>query len=85
MSGTSWDVNSVDLSAAGLGWFSLGLKGEATLTLWTFDGIEVTTREPLVLDRAPFLERPGFLLPKAISEAIANQTKAQSQKEDALI
>ncbi|KAK1420700.1 hypothetical protein QVD17_22512 [Tagetes erecta] len=85
VSGTSWDVNSVDLSAAGLGWFSLGLKGEATLTLWTFDGIEVTTREPLVLDRAPFLERPGFLLPKAISEAIANQTKAQSQTEDALI
>ncbi|KAJ0928334.1 putative nitric-oxide synthase (NADPH) [Helianthus annuus] len=30
VSGTSWDVNSVDLSAAGLGWFSLGLKGEAT-------------------------------------------------------
>ncbi|MFS7932331.1 putative nitric-oxide synthase (NADPH) [Helianthus anomalus] len=85
LSGTSWDVNSVDLSAAGLGWFSLGLKGEATLTLWTFDGIEITTREPLVLDRAPFLERPGFLLPKAISDALANQSKTQSQKEDALV
>ncbi|KAJ0797554.1 putative nitric-oxide synthase (NADPH) [Helianthus annuus] len=85
VSGTSWDVNSVDLSAAGLGWFSLGLKGEATLTLWTFDGIEITTREPLVLDRAPFLERPGFLLPKAISDALANQSKTQSQKEDALV
>ncbi|KAM0072309.1 putative nitric-oxide synthase (NADPH) [Helianthus debilis subsp. tardiflorus] len=85
VSGTSWDVNSVDLSAAGLGWFSLDLKGEATLTLWTFDGIEITTREPLVLDRAPFLERPGFLLPKAISDALANQSKTQSQKEDALV
>ncbi|KAI3801305.1 hypothetical protein L1987_29409 [Smallanthus sonchifolius] len=85
VSGTSWDVNSVDLSAAGLGWFSLGLKGEATLALWTFDGIEITTREPLVLDRAPFLERPGFLLPKAISDAIANQSKTQSQKEDLLV
>ncbi|KAM0072657.1 putative nitric-oxide synthase (NADPH) [Helianthus debilis subsp. tardiflorus] len=85
VSGTSWDVNSVDLSAAGLGWFSLGLKGEATLTLWTFDGIEITTREPLVLDRAPFLERPGFLLPKAISDAIAKENKTESQKEDALV
>ncbi|MFS8027242.1 putative nitric-oxide synthase (NADPH) [Helianthus anomalus] len=85
VSGTSWDVNSVDLSAAGLGWFSLGLKGEATLMLWTFDGIEITTREPLVLDRAPFLERPGFLLPKAISDAIAKENKTESQKEDALV
>ncbi|KAJ0928757.1 putative nitric-oxide synthase (NADPH) [Helianthus annuus] len=85
VSGTSWDVSSVDLSAAGLGWFSLGLKGEATLTLWTFDGIEITTREPLVLDRAPFLERPGFLLPKAISDAIAKENKTESQKEDALV
>ncbi|KAI3514405.1 hypothetical protein L1887_12783 [Cichorium endivia] len=85
VSGTSWDVNSVDLSAAGLGWVSLGLKGEATLTLWTFDGIEITTREPLVLDRAPFLERPGFLLPKAISEALANQNKVEARNEDVLV
>ncbi|KAI3680422.1 hypothetical protein L6452_35192 [Arctium lappa] len=79
VSGASWDVNSMDLSAAGLGWFSLGLKGEASLTLWTFDGIEITSREPLVLDRAPFLERPGFLLPKAVSDVVANQSKAHSQ------
>ncbi|KAJ9566341.1 hypothetical protein OSB04_002307 [Centaurea solstitialis] len=85
VSGASWDVNSIDLSAAGLGWFSLGLKGEATLTLWTFDGIEITTREPLVLDRAPFLERPGFLLPKAVSDMVAHQSKAQSQNESALV
>ncbi|KVH94056.1 GTP binding domain-containing protein, partial [Cynara cardunculus var. scolymus] len=83
VSGASWDVNSVDLSAAGLGWFSLGLKGEATLTLWTFDGIEITAREPLVLDRAPFLERPGFLLPKAVSDAVAHQNEAPSQNESA--
>ncbi|XP_076906026.1 GTP-binding protein BRASSINAZOLE INSENSITIVE PALE GREEN 2, chloroplastic-like [Bidens hawaiensis] len=85
VSGISWDVNSVDLSFAGLGWFSVGLKGDATLTLWTFDGIEITTREPLVLDRAQFLERPGFLLPKAISEVIANESKTKSQNEDALV
>ncbi|TQE05833.1 hypothetical protein C1H46_008516 [Malus baccata] len=35
VSGASWDVNSIDIAVAGLGWFSLGLKGEATLALWT--------------------------------------------------
>ncbi|GLT95874.1 hypothetical protein SLE2022_135310 [Rubroshorea leprosula] len=81
VSGTSWVVNSVDIAAAGLGWFSLGLKGEASLTLWTYDGIEITTREPLVLDRAPFIERPGFWLPKAISDAIGNQTRSEAKKK----
>lgn len=80
VSGISWDVNAIDIAAAGLGWFSLGLKGEATLALWTYDGIQVTLREPLVLDRAPFLERPGFLLPKAVSEAIGNQSKVEDGK-----
>ncbi|XP_056177589.1 GTP-binding protein BRASSINAZOLE INSENSITIVE PALE GREEN 2, chloroplastic-like [Syzygium oleosum] len=84
VSGTSWDVNSLDIAIAGLGWFSVGLKGEATLSLWTYNGIEVTLREPLVLDRAPFLERPGFWLPKAISEAIGNQNKLESKREKEL-
>ena len=30
VSGPSWDVNSIALAAAGLVWFSLGLKVEAT-------------------------------------------------------
>lgn len=72
-------MNSIDIAVSGLGWFSLGMKGEATVTLWTFDGVEVTQREPLVLDRAPFLERPGFLLPKAISDFIGNQSKIEAK------
>ncbi|KAG4183609.1 hypothetical protein ERO13_A09G119700v2 [Gossypium hirsutum] len=80
VSGSSWDVNTIDIAAAGLGWFSLGLKGEASLALWTYDGVEITLREPLVLDRAPFLERPGFWLPKAVSDAIGSQSKLESQK-----
>lgn len=80
VSGTSWDVNSIDIAVAGLGWLSLSLKGEATFTLWTFDGIEITLREPLVLDRAQFLERPGFWLPKAVSDAIGGQTKLEAQR-----
>ncbi|KAH0757062.1 hypothetical protein KY290_020555 [Solanum tuberosum] len=78
--GTSWDVKSMDVVVAGLGWFSLGLKGEADLVLWTYDGIQITLREPLVLDRAASIERPGFWLPKAISEAIANSSKLEGQE-----
>ncbi|KAI3412521.1 G domain-containing protein [Psidium guajava] len=84
ISGTSWDVNSLDIAIAGLGWFSIGLKGEATLSLWTYDGIEVTLREPLVLDRARFLERPGFWLPKAISDAIGSQNKLEYKRRKEL-
>ncbi|KAK9144222.1 hypothetical protein Sjap_004125 [Stephania japonica] len=80
VSGITWDVNGVDIAIAGLGWFSVCLKGEATLALWTLDGIEITVREPLALDRAPFLERPGFLLPKAISDAVGSQTKLEAEK-----
>ncbi|RAL39827.1 hypothetical protein DM860_013028 [Cuscuta australis] len=79
VSGTSWDVNSIDIAVAGLGWLSFGLKGEADLRLWTYGGVEITLREPLILDRAPFLERPGFWLPKAISDAIGNQAKLETQ------
>nr|XP_016438117.1 PREDICTED: GTP-binding protein BRASSINAZOLE INSENSITIVE PALE GREEN 2, chloroplastic-like [Nicotiana tabacum] len=78
-SGISWDVNSMDVAIAGLGWFSLGLKGEADLALWTYDGIQIALREPLVLDRAASIERPGFWLPKAISDAIANPSKLEDQ------
>ena len=81
VSGMSWDVNSIDIVVAGLGWFALGLKGEATLALWTYDGIEITLREPLVLDRAPFLERPGFWQPKTISDASGTQTKLKKRKK----
>ncbi|KZV27333.1 hypothetical protein F511_02442 [Dorcoceras hygrometricum] len=77
--GTSWDVNSIDIAVAGLGWFSLGLKGQANLSLWTYEGIQITLRDPLVLDRAPSLERPGFWLPKAISDAIASQSKLEAK------
>lgn len=79
VSGISWEVNSVDIAVAGLGWLSIGLKGEATFLLWTYDGVYITQREPLVIDRAPFIERPGFLLPKAISDALAKKSKIETE------
>lgn len=84
VSGNSWVVNSVDIAAAGLGWFSIGLKGEARLTLWTYDGIEITTREPLVLDRAPVIERSGFWLPNTIGKQTKSEAKKKKSKDSLL-
>ncbi|CAK8543147.1 unnamed protein product [Lathyrus sativus] len=84
VSGTSWDVNCKDIAISGLGWFSLCIQGEATMKLWTYDGIEITLREPLVFDRAPTLGKPGFWLPKAVSVAIGNQTKLEAQRRKKL-
>ncbi|CAL5193400.1 unnamed protein product [Lathyrus oleraceus] len=84
VSGSSWDVNCIDIAISGLGWFSVGIQGEATMKLWTYDGIEITLREPLVLDRALSPEKPGFWLPKALSEAIGNQTKLEAQRRKKL-
>ncbi|XP_058749921.1 GTP-binding protein BRASSINAZOLE INSENSITIVE PALE GREEN 2, chloroplastic-like [Vicia villosa] len=84
VSGSSWDVNCIDIAISGLGWFSVCIQGEATMKLSTYDGIEITLREPLVLDRAPSLEKPGFWLPKTLSEAIGNQTKLEAQRKKKL-
>jgi len=48
VSGNSWDTNSKDIAIAGLGWFGIGLKGEAVLGLWTYDGVDVIFRSSLV-------------------------------------
>uniref|UniRef100_A0ACD5XGA0 Uncharacterized protein n=1 Tax=Avena sativa TaxID=4498 RepID=A0ACD5XGA0_AVESA len=80
VSGISWDVNSTDIAVSGLGWYSLGLKGRATIAVHTFDGIDVTQRDAMILHRAKFLERPGFLLPIAIANAIGEETRKKNKR-----
>ncbi|WVZ54616.1 hypothetical protein U9M48_005386 [Paspalum notatum var. saurae] len=80
VSGVSWDVNSMDIAVSGLGWYSLGLKGTATVSLWTFEGIGVTERDAMILHRAQFLERPGFWLPIAIANAIGEETRKKNER-----
>ncbi|XP_006656111.1 GTP-binding protein BRASSINAZOLE INSENSITIVE PALE GREEN 2, chloroplastic [Oryza brachyantha] len=80
VSGVSWDVNSMDIAISGLGWYSLGLKGNATIAVWTFDGIDVTKRDAMILHRAQFLERPGFWLPIAIANAIGEETRNKNER-----
>ncbi|XP_044947393.1 GTP-binding protein BRASSINAZOLE INSENSITIVE PALE GREEN 2, chloroplastic isoform X2 [Hordeum vulgare subsp. vulgare] len=83
VSGLSWDVSSTDIAVSGLGWYSLGLKGKATVAVHTFDGIDVTQRDAMILHRAKFLERPGFLLPIAIANAIGEETRKKNAKLNA--
>ncbi|EYU40603.1 hypothetical protein MIMGU_mgv1a0198641mg, partial [Erythranthe guttata] len=60
VSGKLWDSSSVDIAASGLGWFAIGLKGEALLGVWTYDGIDVITRNALLPQKSNNFEVAGF-------------------------
>ena len=77
--GNSWDSSSVDIAAAGLGWFAIGLKGEALLGVWTYDGVDVTLRNSLIPHRAHNFEVAGFTVSKIVSKADQTSNKQQRQ------
>ncbi|EFJ17201.1 hypothetical protein SELMODRAFT_62387, partial [Selaginella moellendorffii] len=60
--GDDWEASTVDIAVAGLGWVGLGLKGEAVIEVWTYEGVAVSTREALVYDYARIFETPGFTI-----------------------
>ncbi|KAM4096837.1 hypothetical protein ACJW30_08G135200 [Castanea mollissima] len=67
--GNSWDSSSVDIAASGLGWFALGLKGEAVLGVWTYEGVDVVLRNSLIPYRSHTFEVAGFTVSKIVSKA----------------
>lgn len=69
VSGNSWYSSSVDVAAAGLGWFAIGLKGEALLGVWTYDGVDVIIRNALIPQRSNNFEVAGFTVSKIVSNA----------------
>ncbi|XP_006661170.3 GTP-binding protein BRASSINAZOLE INSENSITIVE PALE GREEN 2, chloroplastic [Oryza brachyantha] len=79
--GNSWDVNSVDIAIAGLGWFGIGLKGEAVLGLWTYDGVDVVARNSLVHERATIFEEAGFTVSKIVSQADSTANRLKNSKK----
>lgn len=83
VSGNSWDSSSVDVAAAGLGWFAIGLNGEAVLGVWTYDGVDVVLRNSLIPFRSHFFEVAGFTVSKIVSKAdqVLNKLKIDSEKE----
>ncbi|XP_057781055.1 GTP-binding protein BRASSINAZOLE INSENSITIVE PALE GREEN 2, chloroplastic-like [Salvia miltiorrhiza] len=80
VSGESWDSSCVDIAAAGLGWFSVGLKGEAALAVWTYDGVEVTARNALLPQRAKNFEVAGFTVSEIVSKADRARSKQSAKK-----
>ncbi|XP_021281301.1 GTP-binding protein BRASSINAZOLE INSENSITIVE PALE GREEN 2, chloroplastic [Herrania umbratica] len=79
--GHSWDSSSVDLAAAGIGWFAIGLNGEAVLGVWTYDGVDVVLRNALIPHRAQLFEEAGFTVSKIVSKADQALNKSQKQNE----
>ena len=63
--GEGWAASSVDLAIAGLGWVGVGVDGEASLQVWTYEGVGVAVRDALMPDMAKELETPGFDFEKA--------------------
>ncbi|KAK6937040.1 GTP binding domain [Dillenia turbinata] len=79
--GNTWDSSSVDIAAAGLGWFAIGLRGEAVLGVWTYDGIDVILRNALIPYRSPNFEVAGFTVSKIVSKADQASNKLQRPSE----
>ncbi|XP_020600150.1 GTP-binding protein BRASSINAZOLE INSENSITIVE PALE GREEN 2, chloroplastic [Phalaenopsis equestris] len=69
VSGDSWDESKTDIAAAGLGWVAVCLKGEALLSVWTYDGIDVVSRSSLITKKAKIFEEAGFTASKIVSKA----------------
>ncbi|CAN6204283.1 unnamed protein product [Urochloa humidicola] len=81
VSGNSWDTNSKDIAIAGLSWFGIGLKGEAVLGLWTYDGVDVISRISLVHERASIFEEAGFTVSQIVSQADSMTNKLKGTKK----
>lgn len=82
VSGDSWDESSTDIAAAGLGWISICLRGEAVLSVWTYDGIDVVSRSSLITKRAKIFEEAGFTVSKIVSQADSIFSKDKQNKSD---
>lgn len=83
VSGNSWESSSVDIATAGLGWFAIGLKGEAKLGVWTYEGVDVVLRNSLIPFRSRIFEVAGFTVSKIVSRAdqALNKSKRLSEKK----
>ncbi|XP_027182931.1 GTP-binding protein BRASSINAZOLE INSENSITIVE PALE GREEN 2, chloroplastic [Coffea eugenioides] len=82
VSGNCWDTSCVDIAAAGLGWFAIGLRGEALLRVWTYDGVDIVSRNALLPQRSHNFEVAGFTVSKIVSTADrASNKKRKDEKK----
>lgn len=83
VSGNSWESSSVDIAVAGLGWFAFGLKGDAVLGVWTYEGVDVVLRNALIPYRSNTFEIAGFTVSKIVSQSdqALNKSKQRNDKK----
>lgn len=81
VSGNSWESSSVDIAAAGLGWFAIGLKGDAVLGAWTYEGVDVVLRNSLIPYRSHTFEVAGFTVSKIVSQSDHTLNKSQQRND----
>ncbi|CAN4114083.1 unnamed protein product [Withania somnifera] len=81
VSGNMWDSSSVDIAASGLGWFAIGLKGEAKLGVWTYDGVDVIVRNALLPNRSRDFEVAGFTVSEIVSTADRTSNKQRRNEK----
>ncbi|XP_071690298.1 GTP-binding protein BRASSINAZOLE INSENSITIVE PALE GREEN 2, chloroplastic [Rutidosis leptorrhynchoides] len=67
--GKRCDSSCVDIAAGGLGWFAIGLWGEARLGVWTYDGVDVILRNAMIPYMNQNFEVNGFTVSKIVSQA----------------
>ncbi|KAL2329126.1 hypothetical protein Fmac_022553 [Flemingia macrophylla] len=83
VSGNSWESSSVDIAAAGLGWFAIGLKGDAVLGVWSYEGVDVVLRNSLIPYRSHTFEVAGFTVSKIVSQSdhALNKSRQRNDKK----
>ncbi|XP_027354928.1 GTP-binding protein BRASSINAZOLE INSENSITIVE PALE GREEN 2, chloroplastic [Abrus precatorius] len=81
VSGHSWDSSSVDIAAGGLGWFAIGLKGDAVLGVWTYEGVDVVLRNSLIPYRSHTFEVAGFTVSKIVSQSDQALNKSRQRND----
>ncbi|KAG4973668.1 hypothetical protein JHK87_030489 [Glycine soja] len=83
VSGNSWESSSVDIAVAGLGWFAFGLKGDAVLGVWTYEGVDAVLRNALIPYRSNTFEIAGFTVSKIVSQSdqALNKSKQRNDKK----
>ncbi|XP_016508148.1 GTP-binding protein BRASSINAZOLE INSENSITIVE PALE GREEN 2, chloroplastic isoform X1 [Nicotiana tabacum] len=81
VSGNSWDSSSVDVAASGLGWFAIGLKGEAKIGVWTYDGVDVIVRNALLPNKSYNFEVAGFTVSEIVSKADRSSNKQRHSEK----
>ncbi|KAM0027706.1 hypothetical protein Hdeb2414_s0019g00543271 [Helianthus debilis subsp. tardiflorus] len=79
--GNWWDSSCVDIAAAGLGWFAIGLNGEALLGVWTYEGVDVTLRDAVIPHLLHKFEVTGFTISKIVSKADKSLNKQRHNEK----